>query len=57
MIDLGCGMGGFVALLRSAGIDAPALTRPDCIAEARRHGPLVIEADVIRHRRGPTGKL
>jgi len=52
VIDLGCGMGGFVALLRSAGIDALGVdSDPDCIAEARRHGLPVIEADVIRYLR------
>lgn len=53
VIDLGCGMGGFVAVMRQAGFDATGVdSDPSCIAEARSHGLPVIEADVIQYLRG-----
>ena len=52
VLDLGCGMGGFVALLRQAGVAATGVdSDPSCIAEARRHDLPVVEADVIRYLR------
>ncbi len=52
VLDLGCGMGGFVKLLHQHGIDAYGVdSDPECIAEARRHALDVVEADVVEHLR------
>jgi SAM-dependent methyltransferase len=52
VLDLGCGLGGFVKLLGEAGIDAYGVdSDPHCIAEAQAHGLPVVEMDVIAHLR------
>jgi len=52
VLDLGCGLGGFVKLLCEHGIDAYGVdSDPQCIADARRHALPVVEADVIEHLR------
>ncbi len=52
VLDLGCGLGGFVKLLRDHGIDAYGVdSDPDCITAARRHNLPVVEADVLEHLR------
>lgn len=52
VLDLGCGMGGFVKLLRQHGIDGYGVdSDPQCIAEARAHELPVIEADVVDYLR------
>jgi SAM-dependent methyltransferase len=52
VLDLGCGMGGFVKLLREQGIDGYGVdSDPQCIAEARAHNLSVIEADVVEYLR------
>jgi SAM-dependent methyltransferase len=52
VLDLGCGLGGFVKLLGEAGHDAYGVdSDPDCIAAARTHGFPVVEADVVAHLR------
>jgi SAM-dependent methyltransferase len=52
VLDLGCGMGGFVKLLRTQGIDGYGVdSDPQCIAEARAHHLPVVEADVIDYLR------
>lgn len=46
--DLGCGLGGFVKLLRSHGIDAFGVdSDPMCVKEARNHDIPVIQDDVL----------
>lgn len=52
VLDLGCGLGGFVKLLRDNGIDAYGVdSDPACIAAARQHDLPVVEADVLDHLR------
>lgn len=52
VLDLGCGMGGFVKLLRSQGFDGYGVdSDPECIAEAQRHQLPVVQADIIEHLR------
>lgn len=52
VLDLGCGMGGFVKLLREQGIDGYGVdSDPQCIAEARTHQLPVVEADVVDYLR------
>lgn len=52
VLDLGCGMGGFVKLLRTHGIDGYGVdSDPQCIADARAHNLPVVEADVIEYLR------
>lgn len=52
VLDLGCGLGGFVKLLCDHGIDAYGVdSDPQCIAAARRQVLPVVEADVIEHLR------
>lgn len=52
VLDLGCGMGGFVKLLCEAGHDAYGVdSDAGCIGEARQQNLPVVEADVIEHLR------
>jgi O-antigen chain-terminating methyltransferase len=52
VLDLGCGLGGFVKLLCEQGIDAYGVdSDPQCIAQARTHNLPVIEADVVEYLR------
>lgn len=52
VLDLGCGMGGFVKLLRTQGIDGYGVdSDPQCIADARAHNLPVVEADVVDYLR------
>ncbi len=52
IVDLGCGLGGFVKLLRSQGFDAFGVDGdPMCVAEARSHDIPVIEDDVLGYLR------
>lgn len=52
VLDLGCGLGGFVKLLCDHGFDAYGVdSDPQCIAEARQHNLPVVEADVVSHLR------
>ncbi len=52
VLDLGCGMGGFVKLLVDNGFDAYGVdSDPQSIAEARQHQIPVVEADVVAHLR------
>jgi SAM-dependent methyltransferase len=59
VLDLGCGLGGFVKLLCDHGQQAYGVdSDPLCIAEARRAGISVVEADVLAHlREVPAGSL
>lgn len=52
VVDLGCGLGGFVQLLRDAGIDAYGVDAdPQCAADAQAHGIPVVVDDVLHHLR------
>lgn len=52
VLDLGCGLGGFVKLLCENGHDAYGVdSDPQCIADAQRHDLPVVEADVVEHLR------
>lgn len=52
VLDLGCGLGGFVKLLLAAGVDAYGVdSDAGCIEEARSHQIPVVEADIIEHLR------
>jgi 2-polyprenyl-3-methyl-5-hydroxy-6-metoxy-1,4-benzoquinol methylase len=52
ILDLGCGMGGFVKLLCAHGFDAYGVdSDPQSIAEARQHEIPVVEAEVVAHLR------
>jgi SAM-dependent methyltransferase len=52
VLDLGCGLGGFVKLLCDHGFAAHGVDAdPECIAEARRHDLPVVEADVVEYLR------
>jgi SAM-dependent methyltransferase len=52
VLDLGCGLGGFVKLLCDHGFDAYGVdSDPQCIAEAQRHRLPVVEADVVDYLR------
>jgi SAM-dependent methyltransferase len=52
VLDLGCGLGGFVKLLCDHGVQAYGVdSDPQCIAEARRHNLPVVEEDVVAHLR------
>jgi len=59
VLDLGCGLGGFVKLLCDQGQQAYGVdSDPRCIAEAQRAGISVVEADVLEHlREVPAGSL
>lgn len=53
VLDLGCGLGGFVKLLCDNGHDAYGVdSDAQCIAAARRHSLSVVGADVVEHLRG-----
>jgi SAM-dependent methyltransferase len=55
VLDLGCGLGGFVKLLIEAGIDALGVdSDPQCVQEAREHQLPVIEAHVIDYLKQAT---
>lgn len=52
VLDLGCGLGGFVKLLCENGHDAYGVdSDPQCIAAAQRHNLPVVETDVVEHLR------
>ena len=52
VLDLGCGLGGFVKLLCDHGHDAYGVdSDAQCIAAARNHALPVVEADVVEHLR------
>ncbi|MCB0025247.1 MAG: class I SAM-dependent methyltransferase, partial [Caldilinea sp.] len=52
VVDLGCGLGGFVKLLRAQGIDAFGVDGdPMCVAEARSHDIPVVQDDVLGYLR------
>jgi SAM-dependent methyltransferase len=52
VLDLGCGMGGFIKLLRAQGIDAYGVdSDPQCVADAHSQQLPVVEADVVEHLR------
>jgi SAM-dependent methyltransferase len=57
VLDLGCGLGGFVQLLNRGGFEALGVdSDPACIAFARAHGLPVAEADVLEYlREAPAG--
>ncbi len=53
VVDLGCGLGGFVKLLRAQGIDAYGVDGdPMCVAEASAHDIPVVQDDVLGFLRG-----
>lgn len=52
VLDLGCGLGGLIKLLREQGFDAYGVdSDPQSIAEARRHALPVVEQDILEHLR------
>ena len=52
VVDLGCGLGGFIKLLRSQGVDAFGVDGdPMCVAEARKHDIPVVQDDVLSYLR------
>lgn len=52
VVDLGCGLGGFVKLLRSQGVDAFGVDGdPMCVAEARSHDIPIVQDDVLNYLR------
>jgi len=52
IVDLGCGLGGFVKLLRSHGLDAYGVDGdPMCVAKARSHNIPVVQDDVLSYLR------
>ncbi|HAJ35005.1 MAG TPA: hypothetical protein DCL15_04870 [Chloroflexi bacterium] len=55
IVDLGCGLGGFVKLLRDHGFDAYGVDAdPQCVADAGALGIPIVESDVISHLRSLT---
>jgi len=53
VLDVGCGRGEFLQLLKENGVDAYGIDRdPDMVKVARPHGLRVIEADAVEHLRG-----
>lgn len=52
VLDLGCGLGGFVKLLCENGHDAYGVdSDPHCIADAQHHHLPVVQADVVEYLR------
>jgi SAM-dependent methyltransferase len=50
VLDLGCGRGEFLALLREAGVEARGVDLdPDMVAYARGEGLVVAEGDAVEH--------
>ena len=52
IVDLGCGLGGFVKFLRDHGLDAYGVDAdPQCVADASNLGIPIVQSDVIAHLR------
>lgn len=55
IVDLGCGLGGFVKFLRDNGLDAYGVDAdPQCVADASALGIPIVQSDVIAHLRAVT---
>lgn len=53
VLDLGCGMGGFVKLLADVGHAVTGVdSDPGCVAAARSLGASIVEADALEHLAG-----
>ena len=59
IVDLGCGLGGFVKFLCDQGLDAYGVDAdPQCVANAAALGVTIVQSDVIEHLRTvPPGSL